>query len=458
MLAGSEARRPSLTRRGLPGGSAPCPAKPAAWAALVRSTEDVRCLAGRCVAVSCCGAFWLLPSAASAAATRYFDTQLTGLTPPTAPVHGPFGAPTVWRSVPLTTSGSSMKAPARSLSSAPLVATSPRSRGGLPSSGRRSLNRGNLRRRRRNGANAIGVYSASGAFLRHIAFGYSGCGEIAIAVDNSGGAGGPGEGEQGRLYVTYNCSVRGVQALSPSGSPVDFSASAGYIFGNEITGTPAGEFESPGRVVATDSHGDIYIFGRVGERRMAPSMSLRPAGASSASFTGAEVPGGLSETLKASPSIPPTAISSLLATAAKARSLNSAKRENSSRSSPAPPKAAPSATSPASPSAPPATSTPPTPTRASSTSSFPLVSALFPKRPPKPQPKSNATPPLSMPRPSSVVAARSPTAGSNTRSPPNTSPGPNPNPTPPPHPASTAPAKPSVPPASRSKAPPRCML
>ena len=150
-----------------------------------------------------------------------------------------------------------------------------------------------------NGPNAIGVYASNGALLRTIPFGYSGCGEIAIAVDNSGGAGGPGEGEQGRLYLTYNCSVRGVQALSPNGSPVDFSASAGYIFGNEITGTPAGEFESPGRVVATDAHGDIYIFGRVTGEENGDVYEFAPSGSFVRSFTGAEVPGGLPEEIEA---------------------------------------------------------------------------------------------------------------------------------------------------------------
>lgn len=276
-----------------------CAVKPAPWAAPVRRERTPRLALVLAAAFAVWGAFWALPSAASAATTRYFDRQLTGLTPPDSPVHGPFAVP---RDV---TVGPSENLWVIDEGTSTITELSPL--GGylsqIPGAGSRRLavNRatGEIYAVAGSGANAIGVYSAGGALLRQIPFGYSECGEIAVAVDNSGGSGGPGEGEQGRLYVTYNCSVRGVQALSPNGSKVDFSASAGYIFENEITGTPAGEFESPGRVVATDHHGDIYIFGRVTGEENGAVYEFAPSGSFVRSFTGAEVPGGLPEGLEA---------------------------------------------------------------------------------------------------------------------------------------------------------------
>jgi len=235
------------------------------------------------------------PSAASAAATRNFDTQISGLTPPSAPVQGPFRSPygvaigpadNAWVLDEGTSALSELNPSGGYLSQI----TGAGSR-------RLAINRstGEIYTVAGDGPNAIGVYASNGALLRQISFGYSGCGEIAIAVDNSGGAGGPGEGEQGRLYVTYNCSVRGVQALDPNGNPVNFSASAGYIFGNEITGTPAGEFERPGRVVATNSHGDFYIFGRVTGEENGAVYEFAPSGSLIGTISGAEIPGGFGD-------------------------------------------------------------------------------------------------------------------------------------------------------------------
>ncbi len=283
--------RSSLTPR-----NCPAPSGRAGLADQLPMSRSGRFLCAAAIAVS--AAFWLLPSVAQAVPARNFDTQLTGLTPPTAPVQGPFRTPF----------GVAIGADDN-------LWVVDEGRGAIPefdplggylsqvpdSAGRRlavDRSSGDIYAvSGANGANAIGVFESNGTFLRHIAFGREECGEIAVAVDNSGGAGGPGEGEQGRLYLTYNCGIRGVQALDPDGNPVDFSGSAGYIFGNEITGTPAGEFESANNALATDAHGDVYLFGRAGSEEPA-GYEFAPSGTFIRAFTGAEVPGGLSRDIE----------------------------------------------------------------------------------------------------------------------------------------------------------------
>ena len=82
--------------------------------------------------------------------------------------------------------------------------------------------------------------------------------EIGLAVDNSGGP------ANGRIYATGGENIK---AYEPNGEPANFSASASYISGNEITGTPTipqfyDDFPRIGEgcfCVAVDSSGDIYV-------------------------------------------------------------------------------------------------------------------------------------------------------------------------------------------------------
>ena len=71
-----------------------------------------------------------------------------------------------------------------------------------------------------------------------------------VAIDNSGGA------SNGRVYVSK--ASEGVVAFDAGHNPVNFSASASYISGDEITGTPSGNF---GRAwnLAVDAEGNIYV-------------------------------------------------------------------------------------------------------------------------------------------------------------------------------------------------------
>ena len=71
-----------------------------------------------------------------------------------------------------------------------------------------------------------------------------------VAVDNSANG-----GNAGHFYVVDGVTVK---AFDAAGEPAPFTASAGYLSGNEITGSPAGTFEAVGSV-AVDSEGDIYV-------------------------------------------------------------------------------------------------------------------------------------------------------------------------------------------------------
>jgi len=71
-----------------------------------------------------------------------------------------------------------------------------------------------------------------------------------IAVDQEGA-------NAGDFYIT-NSFGGGIQAFTQEGAPANFSASAGYISGNTLSGTPASPF-SEACGVAVDSSGAIYV-------------------------------------------------------------------------------------------------------------------------------------------------------------------------------------------------------
>ena len=121
-----------------------------------------------------------------------------------------------------------------------------------------------------------------------------------VAVDNSlAPFAGPvyvsqGEGSSGPPFG--DGSPRGVEKFSTSGAPVAFSASASYIEGYEIVGTPSGRFGAAGDKdpanVSVDSHGNLYVIAALesgGEPREVDEYE--PSGRFVRAFSGEETPG-----------------------------------------------------------------------------------------------------------------------------------------------------------------------
>ena len=77
-------------------------------------------------------------------------------------------------------------------------------------------------------------------------------GGIHVAVDNSDGQ------SRGRVYLSLTHPEDDVEALDAERRPVQFPATADYIDGNAITGTPSGPF---GEVehITVDGDGNIYV-------------------------------------------------------------------------------------------------------------------------------------------------------------------------------------------------------
>jgi hypothetical protein len=98
----------------------------------------------------------------------------------------------------------------------------------------------------------VKVFDAGGNFVEEwsITGGYD-----YAAVDNSGGP------ANGRVYVAR--ASGSVRAYDPAGNPVNYTESAGYISGNDITGTPTNSFSNPwGVAVGTDGHIFVVDSGR----------------------------------------------------------------------------------------------------------------------------------------------------------------------------------------------------
>jgi hypothetical protein len=129
------------------------------------------------------------------------------------------------------------------------------------------------------------VFDRTGAFLTQLEYENN---QLLVAVDNSGGAGGAGEGEQERVYIANGESQGTVEAFTPGLEPHPFSASASYIEGSKITGTPSGPFGQANQI-STDDHGDLFVVDRFNG-----IDEFEPSGRFVMQFTGAEVPGGFS--------------------------------------------------------------------------------------------------------------------------------------------------------------------
>ena len=375
------------------------------------------------------GLLLLTAAPALAASTRNFDTQLTGQTPPGAPVSGPFEEPfalamdghdNVW----VADRGAGRSGVISEYDSSGGYLSQQTGGGHWPdrngddrfpdesialnnSTGYLYVGVGEYNEAPPNSGVAIyakpalDVFDNTGAFSTQ--FRHSFFTQPSLAVDNSGVP-----GQQGRFYVTSE--IGGVQAFEPDSAEHDFSPEP-YIAGNEITGPPGGSFGVVADI-ATDTHGNIYL----ADPRKASSTSSTPAANSSRNSPArASAP-------SASPSTPPTKTS---LSSAPAPSTNSLPPAASSAKSPAPRRANPSASSAvASPSTPKATSMSAKTVKTASISS----TSSFPSASPSPKPPLAKPPGSNVPRPPSTLtpknrppAAKSPNASSNTSPPPNTS-------------------------------------
>ena len=110
-------------------------------------------------------------------------------------------------------------------------------------------------------------------------------GEGYVAVDNSGGP------SNGRVYVAKSYEGE-VLSFTPNHIPVEFSASASYISGNTITGTPSGHFGTISNI-SVGNEGNIYV---VEERNLVVD-EFAPSGEFITDFSGTGVPGGFVEPL-----------------------------------------------------------------------------------------------------------------------------------------------------------------
>jgi hypothetical protein len=102
-----------------------------------------------------------------------------------------------------------------------------------------------------------------------------------MAIDNSATDSG------GRLYLSLRTPENDVEAFDTFRHPVDFPASAPYIDGNSITGTPGGPFGAVG-YIAVDSHGNIYVV----DQGKAVVDEFDSSGTFIRTFDGAGAPGG----------------------------------------------------------------------------------------------------------------------------------------------------------------------
>jgi len=142
-----------------------------------------------------------------------------------------------------------------------------------------------------SGPDAVDVFDNTGTFVTQwdgstTPSGSFGGGYVYAAVDNSTG---PSAGD---VYVTDSShgvvdKLSGGTTAGSQPTPVDFSGSASYISGSEITGTPSGSFGNL-QGIAVDSGGNIYAVDQ--GKEVVDEFSQ--AGTFLRQITGASVPGG----------------------------------------------------------------------------------------------------------------------------------------------------------------------
>jgi hypothetical protein len=106
--------------------------------------------------------------------------------------------------------------------------------------------------------NLVDVFDSAGSPIAEL--GPYGEGQISVAVDNSSGP------SAGRVY-TSQTEGPAVHAFDAGGLPAPFTASAGYIEENTLTGTPNGPFGSAGYQIllslAVDGSGNLFVSDQV---------------------------------------------------------------------------------------------------------------------------------------------------------------------------------------------------
>jgi len=143
-----------------------------------------------------------------------------------------------------------------------------------------------------SGPDKVDVFDNAGAFVTQwdgstTLSGSFGGGFIYAAVDNSTG---PSAGD---VYVTDSShglidKLGGGTATGSQPTPVDFSGSAPYVSGSEITGTPSGSFGNLQGGVTVRSSGNIYAIDQGNE----VVDEFSQAGTFVQQFTGSGAPGG----------------------------------------------------------------------------------------------------------------------------------------------------------------------
>ncbi len=123
-------------------------------------------------------------------------------------------------------------------------------------------------------------FSSTGTLLNTL--GPFGNGNVFVAVDNTSGP------NKGRVYAAETEGAT-VNSVDSSGNPVEFTASASYISGNQLTGTPSAHFGAPvGVAVATS--GDILVVdakqGQFGEQGRNVIDEFEPSGVFIREITG----------------------------------------------------------------------------------------------------------------------------------------------------------------------------
>ncbi len=106
----------------------------------------------------------------------------------------------------------------------------------------------------RTGAQLTSSPGTTGIFLREWSSinGTAGQSGIHIAIDNSNTF------SRGRVYLSLESPEDDVEILDAAQRPVDFPATASYIDGNLLTGTPSGSFGDV-QNITVDSSGNIYV-------------------------------------------------------------------------------------------------------------------------------------------------------------------------------------------------------